>query len=97
MNICTDTQRLAYIAKDDEESIPQELLDGMKGLMIVFKILWLKNMADGKSGNDVLIDSLKQGKDEGIEAVLYSHPCNIYGHGPGTTIGLWNNQKCNSC
>ena len=92
LNICTDTQRLAYIAKDDEESIPQELLDGMK-VNDRFQDIVAENMADGKSGNDVLIDSLKQGKDEGIEAVLYSHPCNIYGHGPGTTIGLWNNQK----
>lgn len=24
---------------------------------------------------------------------MYSHPCNIYGHGPGPTIGLWNNQN----
>ena len=24
--------------------------------------------------------------------MLYSHPCNFYGHGPGPTIGLWNNQ-----
>ncbi len=24
--------------------------------------------------------------------MLYSHPCNMYGHGPGPTIGLWSNQ-----
>lgn len=58
-----------------------------------FQDIVASKMADGKSGNDVLMDSLNQAKEEGIEAVLYSHPCNIYGHGPGTTIGLWNNQN----
>lgn len=50
-------------------------------------------MAENKSGNEVLKEALKQAESEGIEAVLYSHPCNIYGHGPGPTIGLWNNQS----
>ena len=91
LNICTDTQRLAYVAKDGEDAIPQELLAGMK-INDRFQDIVALNMAEGKSGNDVLRDSLKQGSDEGIEAVLYSHPCNFYGHGPGPTIGLWNNQ-----
>ena len=57
------------VTKDDEESIPQELLDGMK-VNDRFQDIVAENMADGKSGNDVLIDSLKQGKDEGIEACI---------------------------
>lgn len=92
LNICTDTQRLAYVAKDNETAIPEELLAGMK-INDRFQDIVAANMADGKSGNDVLKDSLKQAKEEGIEAMLYSHPCNMYGHGPGTTIGLWNNQQ----
>lgn len=50
-------------------------------------------MENGKSGNDVLMDALAKAKEENIDACLYSHPCNIYGHGPGPTIGLWNNQN----
>lgn len=92
LNICTDTQRLAYVAKDDEDSIPQDILDGMI-INDRFQDIVASNMEDGKSGNDVLVASLAQAKEEGIEAVLYSHPCNIYGHGPGPTIGLWNNQN----
>lgn len=92
LNICTDTQRLAYVAKDDEDCIPQDLLEGMK-INDRFQDIVALNMAAGKTGNAVLSDSLKQAHAEGIEAVLYSHPCNIYGHGPGTTIGLWNNQN----
>ena len=37
--------------------------------------------------------ALDQAKAEGIQATLYSHPCNMYGHGPGPTIGLWNQQS----
>ena len=44
--------------------------------------------------NQELVDKgIKAYKEEGIEAVLYSHPCNMYGHGPGPTIGLWNQQS----
>lgn len=92
LNICTDTQRLAYVAKDDESSMPQDLLEGMK-INDRFQDIVANCMAENKSGNAVLKDALKQASDEGIEAVLYSHPCNIFGHGPGPTIGLWNNQN----
>ena len=50
-------------------------------------------MKAGKTGNEVLAEALAQAKEEGIEATLYSHPCNMYGHGPGPTIGLWNQQS----
>ena len=92
LNICTDTQRLAYVAKDGETKIPDELLAGMK-INDRFQDIVASQMKVGKTGNEVLIDALNQAKEEGIEAVLYSHPCNFYGHGPGPTIGLWNNQQ----
>ena len=91
LNICSDTQRLAYIAKDEDTDIPQWMKDGFK-VNNRFQDIVASQMADGKSGNDVLMDSLNQAKVEGIVPCLYSHPCNIYGHGPGPTIGLWNNQ-----
>lgn len=92
LNICTDTQRLAYIARDGEEQLPADLKAGMK-INDRFQDIVANTMAEGKSGNQVLLEALNQAKQEGIEAVLYSHPCNFYGHGPGPTIGLWNNQK----
>lgn len=92
LNLCSDTQRLAYVAKDDDEDIPQWMKDGFK-VNNRFQDIVGECMADGKSGNDVLMDALNKAHEEGIDACLYSHPCNIYGHGPGTTIGLWNNQN----
>lgn len=92
LNLCSDTQRLAYVAKDDETDVPQWMKDGFK-VNNRFQDIVCECMADGKSGNDVLMDALKKAKEEHIDACLYSHPCNIYGHGPGPTIGLWNNQN----
>lgn len=92
LNLCSDTQRLAYVAKDEDTDVPQWMKDGFK-VNDRFQDIVCHCMAEGKSGNDVLMDSLKQAANEGIQACLYSHPCNIYGHGPGPTIGLWNNQN----
>lgn len=92
LNICTDSQRLAYVAKDDETCIPDDLIKGMR-INNRFQDIVASCMMANKSGNEVLKEALKQANDEGIEAMLYSHPCNIYGHGPGPTIGLWNNQN----
>lgn len=92
LNLCSDTQRLAYVAKDEDKDVPQWIKDGFK-VNNRFQDIVGECMADGKSGNDVLMDSLNKAHEEGIDACLYSHPCNIYGHGPGPTIGLWNNQN----
>ncbi|MEG0365575.1 MAG: M24 family metallopeptidase, partial [Coprobacillus sp.] len=92
LNICSDTQRLAYVPHDDDTDVPQWMKDGFK-VNNHFQDIVCETMAEGKTGNDVLVESLKKAKDESIDACLYSHPCNIYGHGPGPTIGLWNNQN----
>ena len=44
------------------------------------------------SGAELLAGCELLAREEGIDAMLYSHPCNMYGHGPGPTIGLWSNQ-----
>lgn len=92
MNMCTDTQRLGYVAKDDEDTMPQYLLDGMK-VGNRFQDIVRENMIVGRTGNEVFEAAMKQAKEESIQAMLYSHPCNMYGHGPGPTIGLFSNQN----
>ena len=92
VNMCTDTQRLGYVAKDDEDTMPQYLLDGMK-VGNRFQDIVRENMIVGRTGNEVFEAAMKQAKEEGIQAMLYSHPCNMYGHGPGPTIGLFSNQN----
>ncbi|MGM9946854.1 M24 family metallopeptidase [Floccifex sp.] len=92
MNMCTDTQRLAYVAKDNETSVPEKLIEGMKKGNR-FQDIVMENMIAGKTGNDVFLASKQQALEEGLHATLYSHPCNVFGHGPGPTIGLYSQQE----
>ena len=91
MNMCTDTQRLAYVPKEGQTTIPQIYVDGMK-VGNRFQDIVRENMIAGRTGNEVFHASMDQAKKECIVATLYSHPCNMYGHGPGPTIGLYNQQ-----
>ncbi len=92
MNMCTDTQRLAYVPKDGETQLPDYLVKGMKAANR-FQDIVRENMIPGRTGNEVFTLSKKQAKEEGITNCLYSHPTNLYGHGPGPTIGLFSKQE----
>ena len=50
-------------------------------------------MKIGNSGNDVFTSSIRQAKEEGIKAMLYTHPCGFHGHGAGPDFGLFSNQN----
>ena len=91
LGLCTDTQRLAYVAKDGETEVPIDLMKAMKENNR-FQDIVTKNLVVGKTGNEVLLDSLEEGKKEGIRAILYSHPLGTHGHAAGPTIGLTNQQ-----
>lgn len=91
MNLCTDTQRLAYVPKPGESEIPEDLRAALS-VNNRFQDIVRSAMVPGRTGNEVFEASLEQARAEGIDAMLYSHPCNMYGHGPGPTIGLWSNQ-----
>lgn len=91
MNMMTDSQRLAYVPRTGEHELPRELVDAM-AVNNRFQDIVRENMVPGRTGNEVFAASLAAAKAEGIDAMLYSHPCNMYGHGPGPTIGLWSNQ-----
>ncbi|MDD8048574.1 MAG: M24 family metallopeptidase [Thomasclavelia sp.] len=91
LHMCTDTQRLAYIAREDEDKLPSSLIKAMKD-NDRFQDIVSECMEVGKTGNEVLKKALEIGNQENLKPILYSHPCNYFGHGPGPTIGLYNNQ-----
>lgn len=92
MNLCTDTQRNAYVAKDGETQVPEKIRRGFAANNR-FQDIVCENFAAGRTGNEVFTASIEQAKKEGIRPCLYSHPCNVYGHGPGTIIGLYTQQE----
>ena len=87
----TDCQQHAYILKDNETEVPQFLKEAFKKGNRVQDIL-TENMVVGKTGNEILLASLAQGKKEGLRPSIYTHPLGKYGHSAGTTIGMWDSQ-----
>jgi Xaa-Pro aminopeptidase len=53
----------------------------------------MERMKPGRSGNDVLADSLAAMRAAGIKGSVYTHPIGDHGHGAGPLIGLWDRQQ----
>lgn len=87
----TDCQQHAYVLNDDENEVPVFLAKAYKEGNRVQDIL-TDNMKLGRTGNEILLSSLKQGKEEGLRPSIYTHPLGTYGHSAGTTIGMWDSQ-----
>lgn len=91
MNLCTDTQEMAYVLKMGEAEVPN-------GLVIAFKIgnqwqdILTSNFVTGRSGNEILKNTINQSKAKGIHSSTYTHPLGFVGHASGPTIGMWDNQ-----
>lgn len=88
----TDCQQHAYVLKDDEKDVPEFLKAAFKKGNRVQDIL-TNNMKVGKTGNEILKESLTEGRKEGLVPSIYTHPLGKYGHSAGTTIGMWDSQN----
>ena len=92
LTLNTDTQELAYVLKPGETSAPEYLINALKEGNKVQDI-FTNNFKQGATGNEILKQSLNQGKAEGLRPSIYTHPLGTYGHSAGTTIGMWDSQN----
>jgi hypothetical protein len=53
----------------------------------------MERMKVGRTGNEVLADSLAAMKAAGINGSVYTHPIGDHGHGAGPLVGLWDRQQ----
>ena len=53
----------------------------------------LERLRPGRTGNEILKDSLAAAKAAGIKGSIYSHPIGDHGHAAGPLIGLWDRQE----
>ena len=51
------------------------------------------NFKFGKTGNQVLKESLESAVKEGLKPQIYTHPLGTFGHSSGTTFGMWDSQQ----
>ncbi|KAK1988337.1 xaa-Pro aminopeptidase family enzyme [Colletotrichum cereale] len=91
MGLNTDTQHLGYVLRPGEEDVPQGLKDGLKKGNKLQDIV-RKNLAVGKTGNEMLKASLGEMHAEGIQGRVYSHPIGDWGHAAGPLVGMTNMQ-----
>jgi len=91
LRLNTDCQQHAYLLKDNETEVPVFLSNAFTDGNRVQDIL-SSNFKTGKTGNEILLSSLKEARAEGLVPSIYTHPLGLYGHAAGPTIGMWDSQ-----
>ena len=91
LRLCTDTQEMAYVPRLDEADVPEGLVKALaKGNR--WQDLLTDAFVTGRTGNEILAAAQESAKAEGIQHSIYTHPLGVFGHAPGPTIGMWDNQ-----
>jgi len=91
LKLCTDTQQVAYVLKEDETDAPQGLKDALaQGNRL--QDIELAELKTGRTGNEILAAALKRATAEGLRPSIYTHPLGVHGHAAGPIIGLWDRQ-----
>ncbi len=91
LRLCTDTQEMGYVLRAGEAGVPA----GLKRALAAgnrWQDLLAAEFVTGRTGNEILTAALETAGREGIVSSVYSHPIGFFGHAPGPTIGMWDNQ-----
>jgi Xaa-Pro aminopeptidase len=92
MRLNTDTQHMGYVLREGETDAPAGIKRALSNANKVQDLL-MERMKPGRSGNEVLMDTLAAMKAAGINGSIYTHPIGDHGHGAGPLIGLWDRQQ----
>lgn len=91
LKLCTDTQELGYVLRDDESDVPE----GLQAALAAgnrWQDLLASNFVLGRSGDQILHATHAAVDQEGLAASTYTHPLGFFGHAAGPTIGMWDAQ-----
>jgi Xaa-Pro aminopeptidase len=91
LGLCTDTQEMGYVLKLGESEPPQGLVEAMH-TGNRWQDALTAEFVTGRTGNEILAAAQDSLKKLGIQHAIYTHPLGVYGHAPGPTIGMWDNQ-----
>ena len=92
MRLNTDTQHMGYVLREGESDVPPGIKIALANANKLQDLL-LERMRAGRSGNEVLADTLAAMKAAGINGTIYTHPIGDHGHGAGPLVGLWDRQQ----
>ncbi|MGA0099818.1 MAG: M24 family metallopeptidase [Steroidobacteraceae bacterium] len=91
LKLCTDTQEMGYVLRPGERDVPA----GLRAALAAgnrWQDLFTGEFRTGRSGNEVLAAARNALEAEGLYSKTYTHPLGYFGHAPGPTIGMWDNQ-----
>ncbi len=91
LRLCTDTQEMGYVLALGQAEVP----GGLKAALEAgneWQDLLTAEFRTGRTGNEVLAATIRAAQAQGLVSSTYSHPLGFFGHAPGPTIGMWDNQ-----
>ncbi len=91
LRLCTDTQEMGYVLRAGETAPPAGLREAL-ATGNRWQDLLTAEFVTGRPGNEILARARAAAEAEGILASVYTHPLGAFGHAPGPTVGMWDNQ-----
>ena len=91
LGLCTDPQEMGYVLKLGESEPPAGLGQAMR-TGNQWQDALTAEFVTGRTGNEILAAAQDSLEKLGIQHAIYTHPLGVYGHAPGPTIGMWDNQ-----
>ena len=91
LRLCTDTQEMGYVLRTGERMAPAGLTQAL-AVGNLWQDLLIREFRSARTGNEILAAAQSAIQEAGISASIYSHPIGYFGHAPGPTIGMWDNQ-----
>jgi Xaa-Pro aminopeptidase len=92
IGLATDTQHMGYVLREGEKDAPEGIKRAMANTNRLQDLL-MERMKPGRTGNEVLLETLAAMRAEKINGTVYTHPIGDHGHGAGPLIGLWDRQE----
>jgi Xaa-Pro aminopeptidase len=92
LGLATDTQHVGYVLREGEKAPPVGFTKALANSNRLQDLL-MERLKPGRTGNEVLADTLDAMKKAGLTGTVYTHPIGDHGHGAGPIIGLWDRQE----
>ncbi|MCU0633793.1 MAG: aminopeptidase P family protein [Gemmatimonadaceae bacterium] len=86
MGFDTDWQKMGYVLRPGETDVPAGLKRAMANTNALQDELMLRQSRPGRSSGEVYRATMAAMQQRGIEAMIYSHPIGLQGHGLGASI-----------
>jgi hypothetical protein len=91
LKLCTDTQEMGYVTRIGETTVPNGLVAALAS-----GNRWQDELTEsfeaGRTGNEILAATIGKSERRAAISTTYTHPVGFFGHAPGPTIGMWDNQ-----